>query len=330
MSDDYRVDPQSPFEAKVNDVALRETTNTRLIFRPELVTNQNDAAASVHGQLMHQKQHPGGKGWQDADSFRLATLKGGEEVKLYLDAEATQRHYRALDHLYRLPVGWTAPDDIEYVVVDKRESYVATGREKQLIEDLIESEGDHFWDHISALRPGLLEVVALRREQQARQSALAEFEQHMQHRDWTEAQWQRFFSSNEWIFGHNLAFPFVRPVREQAHVGGTTLERKGGRLSDWMLATEAEARFVVLVDIKKPQTELLDTGAYRTSGIYQPSDEVTGGVAQLQVYCRTWVAEGSRQEKNAAVLAKAGIYTYEPRAILAWVTPRNSTMIWTG
>jgi hypothetical protein len=82
-----------------------------------------------------------------------------------------------------------------------------------------------------------------------------------------------------------------------------------------LLKTEAAARFTVLVDIKKPGTELVGRSPYRNK-VYPLGQALTGGVSQLQSYCRTWVIEGSQQESNAAELLEQRIYTYEPRGIL--------------
>ncbi|MBA2276281.1 MAG: DUF4263 domain-containing protein [Chloroflexia bacterium] len=137
---------------------------------------------------------------------------------------------------------------------------------------------------------------------------------HLRDADWDENQWQAFFQSNEWIFGHNLIFQFVTNLVNQGHVGGTTLSGKGAQRTDMVVNTEATARFTVLVDIKRSDTNLL--GKIYRNKVFSLGEDVIGGASQLQSYCRTWVTEGSRQEENAAELQEAGISTYEPRGIL--------------
>ena len=43
----------SSVSADTNDIVLRETAITRLIFRPQLVTNRNNPNASVNGIFIH-------------------------------------------------------------------------------------------------------------------------------------------------------------------------------------------------------------------------------------------------------------------------------------
>ena len=83
-----------------------------------------------------------------------------------------------------------------YVVVDESDSYVATGRHKELIENLLEKEGEEFWDHIEELSPDLVKTVTMKREVEAKKAALAEFEEHLAANDWNEPKWQKFFRDN--------------------------------------------------------------------------------------------------------------------------------------
>ena len=80
------------------------------------------------------------------------------------------------------------------------------------------------------------------------------------------------------------------------------------------MSTAAQVQFTVLVDIKKPQSDLLTTRPYRNK-VYGLSQDLVGGVAQLQSNCRTW-AENSRSDENRELLESRGIYTYEPKGIL--------------
>jgi hypothetical protein len=81
------------------------------------------------------------------------------------------------------------------------------------------------------------------------------------------------------------------------------------------MATEAAVRFTVLVEIKKPNTALLDGNEYRV-GVNRISGELAGGVAQIQANCFRWATEGSVQIDNRDALERRGIYTYEPKGIL--------------
>ena len=133
--------------------------------------------------------------------------------------------------------------------------------------------------------------------------------------DWNEPLGQGYFQRNKWIFGHNLVYQFVSNLANQGHVGGTTLIGRGGQRTDIIIYTQANARFTVLVDIKRPDSTLLERKEYRNK-VYPLGEDLTGGASQLQSYCRTWAIEGSRQEENAAELQESSIFNYEPRSIL--------------
>ncbi len=81
------------------------------------------------------------------------------------------------------------------------------------------------------------------------------------------------------------------------------------------MATEAQNRFTVLVEIKKPNSELVTSKLYRNK-VHELGEDLVGGVAQLQSNCRTWTRDGSRSEENIERLNAVNTYTYEPKGIL--------------
>jgi hypothetical protein len=81
------------------------------------------------------------------------------------------------------------------------------------------------------------------------------------------------------------------------------------------MRAEAEAKFVVIVDIKRPDADLVGKDKYRNK-VYPLGEDLIGGASQVQSYCRTWVIDGSRQEDTVADLLAKGIFTVEPRGIL--------------
>src|SRR5215207_3639408 len=98
MPPEYTVnlDPTSARSAKVADIPLRDPAAepdalTRRILRPLMVENARDAAAPIKACIMHQRRHSIKSPWEDADSFNLATLKAGQEVRLTLDCDETLR-----------------------------------------------------------------------------------------------------------------------------------------------------------------------------------------------------------------------------------------------
>lgn len=129
-----------------------------------------------------------------------------------------------------------------------------------------------------------------------------------------EAWWQDFFDRNHWIFGYGLNYVVIRPVVAQPNYGGAAITGAGAQHGDFLGASEAALKFTVLVEIKKPNTLLLKRSAYRT-GAWPPSDELAGGISQVQENCRRWDAE-ARSDQNRDLLEDSGIFTIQPQGIL--------------
>jgi hypothetical protein len=309
-SDEYISDPSAPNKAV-----------TRRILRPEYVpVNTKDASATIGVTLMHQRRRPkpaaAEEEWEDADSFSLATVRADEQVRLQLSCGETKRLYLALTQLYaKMGTLEAVLRDGGVTATRGTDVTIVRGKVPDYIRELVEESDEEVVRSVAELRPSLVEAAAFHRQREARKKALAEFESKMASGEWSEQNWQDFFEEQTWIFGHSLVYQFVSTVGDQAYVGGKIYTRKGEQRTDMLLATEAQARFTVLVDIKKPDTPLVKNELYRNY-VHPLGEEITGGVSQLQSYCRRWVIEGSQQEDGREMLNEAHIYTYEPRAIL--------------
>lgn len=318
MASGRLVQSTSRDSAVVEDISLDDAEEeavslTRRILRATLVNNVHDARQSVKACIMHQRRSNLSEVWKDADSYNLATMKSSQQVRLQLSAAQTKRLVEAIDEMYQVSEGGI-PGKKRYIVVDEDEVVPMTEKARATIQ-LIEQQGEAFWDAVEQLKPDLLTVVAIKRQHDVRNAALDQFRRALTEGDWTEPDWQRFFQNNTWIFGHGLAYQFLDPITGQPAYGGTRLDGSGGQRGDFLMATRADARFTVIVEIKTPGASLVSDSEYRRK-VYEMGKDVVGGVSQLQSNCRTWVLEGSRQEGNADALREAGIFTYEPKAIL--------------
>jgi hypothetical protein len=298
-----------------------ESQSTRRILRTQIIpSNVHDATALVSASILVQRRGVGaakrGEPWEDADHFSLATMRAGEQVKLDLGPNQTKRLFLALVGRYK---GAGTYDqimaEIGATVVDGADVSILRGRERDIIQTLLD-EGDEVWDLLEELQPDVFKAVALRKQHEAREAALSEFAEKMESGDWDEGDWEQFFKDNTWIFGYGLAYQFLSTVQNQPNYGGAGLEGTGTERGDFLMGTEARARFTVLVDIKKPETLLLSTRPYRGEAIYHVSREVAGGVAQLQANCETWLSEGAQLPRNVRQLGGLGIHTHEPKGIL--------------
>ncbi len=96
-----------------------------------------------------------------------------------------------------------------------------------------------------------------------------------------EKDWQEFFENNKWIFGYGLSYISSASLDskklEQA-VSGFDFQQTGKRV-DALIKSRGLISSLSLVEIKTPNTPLLSKSTYR-SGTFQPSSELTGGIAQ--------------------------------------------------
>ena len=74
MSRVLRIRSSSNATANVDDIILRETITTRLVFRPTIVDNKKNQDASVRGIFVYQRKAPNDS-WEDHNELTLSNLK---------------------------------------------------------------------------------------------------------------------------------------------------------------------------------------------------------------------------------------------------------------
>ncbi len=180
---------------------------------------------------------------------------------------------------------------------------------------LLAVAGDNSWHALLQAGAQLPEALAHKRVWEGYWASAEAYRQHLADGDWTEAEWQRFFERNTWIFGYGLRYQFLHVLQERPYLGGRDFTRSGGQEGDFLMATEAALRFTVLVEIKKPESDLVKETTYRNR-TFHLGEDLTGGVSQLQQQCWRWANEGSRASEALDLLESRGIYTHEPKSIL--------------
>lgn len=135
-----------------------------------------------------------------------------------------------------------------------------------------------------------------------------------------EKVWQAFFETNKWIFGYGLSYVFLSGLdgrKLEQIVAGYSLKDAGKR-ADAILKTRGLISSLCFVEIKHHQTPLLKNTPYR-SHVWQPSDDLGGGVAQAQVTVHTAVRHlGERlpmTDQNGAPTGEI-LYGIKPRSFL--------------
>lgn len=304
----YQTASTSPSSMVVDDRVLSETGSTRKVLRATIVKNENNPEAIFKITLIHQRKKKA-DGWEDTGSIPLTSLKSGEGVKFDLDSETTLKLYRELQNLQ----GVAEKMGVQYgrhivelteVTPEKApaiQKLISNGYPEQMLELLGE-------DH-----PELVAKLGAIKLQEDRKAVLDEFRQSLEEKK-DEDYWKSFFEKYSWIFGYGLRYHVLKPVQDQPFYGGKDVQNQGGQKGDHLHSTQASVKFTVLIEIKKPETKLLKE-EYR-NGCWSVSDELAGGVAQLQGNCLTWETRGSTEPVNQEFLAKQDTLTVMPKGIL--------------
>lgn len=107
---------------------------------------------------------------------------------------------------------------------------------------------------------------------------LEEFESKLQtvHQ---EREYQKFFENNPLLLTMIAGTPYVQ-FKNQAYVGGKSFDNFHGQYPDFLLKHKMTNN-AFIVEIKTPQTALLDKKKYRATGVYSVSKELSGAISQL-------------------------------------------------
>lgn len=313
--EEYRVSSTSHHTADVlKDIVLSESVMTRRIFRASIVENAKEPEATVRGFIIHQKKKKADV-WEDLSEQKLTELRSGEGVKFLLHSGEVKILYEELKKLYKLAENGVKYGDRDYVVAEADDIIKAPQGRKLVIQRLLsENYGEDVWKELNEIDPGLATKFAYSRIQTNREKSLQEFKQNLGAKK-DEPFWQKYFEENTWIFGYGLNYKFLHLLTAQPHYGGTAVTGKGAQKGDYLLKTNAEASFTVLVEIKRPDTPLFSTKEYRNA-VPLISGELAGAVSQIQVNAHTWENEGSKSSANQKILHEEASFVVHPKGIL--------------
>jgi len=314
MADNYKTFSTSSVTATVADRILSEGKTTRRIFQPEIIDNPNNAEACVKGTIIHQRKGPKDE-WESVEAASLNSLKAGEMSKLALSTSETLALFTELKNLFAIYEAKGIPRGERDVIVgyDHEVIFADPGRAKFIRELIQRGHSKEVWELLVNHDEDLATTFCFAQLQRGRVKALREFETALKIGN-DERYWQQFFERNTWIFGYGLNYKFLNTVQAQPHYGGATVAGRGDQRGDFLAASAAEVKFTVLVEVKKPKTDLL--GPMYRNNAYPASPELAGGTAQLQTNCRQWEIDGSRTDGNRELLGKGNVWTVQPKGIL--------------
>jgi len=319
--DNYRTASTSKYSARLLDpVVIEETKNTRKVLVVDLNDKKLAENETVGITIVHQRKNFK-EGWEDIESIRLSSLKGGEGVRLNLDSKTTRRLYEELTKLYTLVKEKGVSFGINEFTIAKADEIIRVPKDRILIiERLLEENAEEIWKELERKDPDLATRFSLAKIQTDRSKALQEFKKNIDNNNSDESYWQRFFSTNEWIFGYGLNYQFLNLLTDQPDYGGSNFTGKGKQRGDYLANTVASVKFTVLVEIKTPATNLLSydkkgNGREIRNDTWLLSSDLLGAVSQIQVNSKTWNWK-SQDKENIKILEAKNIFTVEPKGIL--------------
>lgn len=314
---EFKVRSTSRDSAKVAEIPLGETDTTRKALRAEIVRKVGEPKCVIRCSLFHQRKKLANE-WEDLEHVNLSTLRAGEGVALSLNSSETHVLMDALQEIKLVAEREGIRfGEREVIVADKDNVIqISNSNRKKVIEQLIiDDYGDDFWRSLADAKPDVVRRLSYAQIHLEREASLMSFQTHLENKDWDESEWEQFFYGNQWIFGYGLRYQFLGILQRQANYGGSTYKRTGEQKGEFLARTEGLERFTVIVEIKRPDTELFDRGQYR-SGVPNYSGELIQAISQTLVNSRTWDVEGSKRERDYAELVHDRTNTITPRAVL--------------
>lgn len=129
--------------------------------------------------------------------------------------------------------------------------------------------------------------------------------------DWNEKDWQSYFEKNQWIFGYGLDYRFLNIVQKEASVSDVDLDGKQTVIADFLMG---DSRFTVLVELKRPNTPLFESGGNRSKS-WKLSKDITNAVSQILTQKAEWELK-SQHEQFASTGKLVEERTIDPKTIL--------------
>jgi hypothetical protein len=289
----------SSVSADTNDIVLRETTTTRLIFRPQLVTNSHNLKASVKGTFVFQKK---GKNdvWENINDMTLSKMKKAEGISLPLHSQEVLNLYCGITNLYKIYMVSGIPQGNQtFINVNNKLEAVAKLSEEdfnQLVEAGKEigisallrllkwaSNINPISDVIDRLERSDISKIRSLSGIAMLQEAKTIWENNSDNFD--EEFWQSQFAERSYLLEQIFTYPVVL-IKDKAYVGGKSIDNSGGNIVDF-LYTNTLTNSVMLLEIKTPATHIL--GKEYRKGIYNASQELTASVLQILDYRKSLI-----------------------------------------
>ena len=192
-----------------------------------------------------------------------------------------------------------------------REKVLVNKEDKELLDSLTHLQGDNRINFLEKMRDSSLTKQDLD-ILTGRKDGLVLFHRKLYvEKDWNEPQWQNFFSENTWIFGYGLDYRFLSILQKEAAVSDVDVDGKNTVNSDFLMGSND---FTVLVELKRPDTLLFESGKNRSHS-WRLSQYLVHAVSQILAQKAAWEIKSSRTnyDENGCPITQR---TSDPKAIL--------------
>ena len=294
---DIKIKSTSKCSAVADDIVIRTTKTTRLLFRPVLVENKSDPECSVKGSFIFQRK--GAKDlWGNIQAPPLSAIKKDDIVKLDLHSAEIRILYRELASLYEIYCEAGIPKGKAHFVkatntlqslatmTDDELKAVIGGKGKigaRALSRLINwaTKEDNFslmFDRLEELGEAGLTALNSAVGVATLKRALKKWSDNRKNAD--EEFWQILLSSQVFVLEQLFLVPIVI-FGTKAYLGGKSIDNRGGKIVDFLIKNNITDTLAIL-EIKTPVTKLL--GAAYRKGVYNISKDLSGAVQQVLAY----------------------------------------------
>jgi Shedu protein SduA, N-terminal len=160
----FTTESTSKFSAHVKEpIVIYQKTNTRRIFKADINDAKIDTKETLSGTIVHQRKKNNDE-WEDIDFINLATLKGGEEVRLPFKSGPLREFYNGLQQLYKLSEEGVMYGEHEYVVGQTDQIIEVPRERKEFIQQLLDKNfGEEIWSELVESNPYLATRLSMAR-----------------------------------------------------------------------------------------------------------------------------------------------------------------------
>jgi len=277
--------------ATATDIVLREGTQARLLFRPEIVDNTGRPEAAVRGRFLYQKKKRTDQ-WIEFDRLPLNSVKVDEGFQLEIHSGELYTLLVNLRKIYQLANAYGVPQG--------KRSFLEVGG---ALADLLTLAGPELQEFFTSNSEDAIRLFRLLLHWVYKRSNIDVFEGASELlelnavlglanlkvflKEWKansgvnkEEYWQTLFADNAFVLSQLFAYPVIL-IKDKAYLGGKDFTNTGGHVVDFLCKLESTGA-AAIVEIKTPATSIL--GSEYRDGVYPISNDLTGAIAQALKY----------------------------------------------